>query len=296
MGHGAVSPILDADVPLSDGRRLGYALWGDPGGRPVVLFPGSPSSRLFCPDGSATADAGVLLVTVDRPGYGRSDAQPGRTILDWPHDVERLADALGIQRFAVVAHSSGGPYALACALTMPRRVTRVALASSVVPLDEVPAAAAGLDEDDRRLVELARRSPDGAAETIAEAAAWLLQQPEAFLTFPRPEPDALLLQDPGVRSMFLESVRESVRAGLDGYVSDEVLERRPWGFRLGDVAVEVALWHGAHDAYIPRPHAEAMAALLPNCRTRFHQDQGHGLIVSSWGDILDDLHVADAGP
>jgi pimeloyl-ACP methyl ester carboxylesterase len=296
MEHRPVSPILDADLLLTDGRRLGYALWGDPAGQPVLLFPGSPSSRLFCPDPAATAEAGVSLVTVDRPGYGRSDVQPGRTILDWPGDVEQLADDLKIHRFAVAAHSSGGPYALACALMMPHRVTGVALVSCVAPLDEVPAAAASLDDAERQLVELAREDPERAAETIAQAAAWLVQEPEVFLTFPRPEPDAVLLDDPATRSMFLDALRESVRAGLAGYVTDEVLERRPWGFRLGDIAVDVALWHGEQDKYISRANAEAMAGLLPNCRTRFHQDQGHGLIIARWSGILNDLHVVDAGP
>jgi pimeloyl-ACP methyl ester carboxylesterase len=58
---------------------------------------------------AATAAAGVHLVTIDRPGYGRSDHQPGRTVLDWPTDVQELAETLGLARFAVVAHSSGGP-------------------------------------------------------------------------------------------------------------------------------------------------------------------------------------------
>jgi len=160
-------PIVDGEVRLRDGRTLSYAEWGDPSGVPVLLFHGSPASRLFCPDPAATAAAGVRLVTIDRPGYGRSDHQPGRTILDWPTDVEQLAESLGLSRLPVVAHSSGGPYALACAVRLPDRVTRIALVSCVVPIDEVPAAVAGLDDGDRSLVELARRSPEEAAAAIA---------------------------------------------------------------------------------------------------------------------------------
>jgi pimeloyl-ACP methyl ester carboxylesterase len=289
MNDRASSAVVDADLLLADGRRLGYAVWGEPEGQPALLFHGSPGSRLFCPDPVATAAAGVRLVTVDRPGYGRSAAAPGRRILDWPADIEQLVTALGIDRFALMGHSSGGPYALACALAMPQRITRMALVSCVVPLDEVPAAWAALDEDERRLVELARDHPDQAAATIADAAGWLADQPDRFLTLPRPEPDALLLQDPSVRSRYLDMVREAVRQGLAGYVSDEVLERRPWGFRLGDVNSPVAVWHGGKDGYIPLAHVEAMAALLPRSRTRFHADQAHGLIISSWVAILAEL-------
>jgi pimeloyl-ACP methyl ester carboxylesterase len=76
MNDRASSAVVDADLMLADGRRLGYAVWGEPEGQPALLFHGSPGSRLFCPDPVATAAAGVRLVTVDRPGYGRSAAAP----------------------------------------------------------------------------------------------------------------------------------------------------------------------------------------------------------------------------
>jgi pimeloyl-ACP methyl ester carboxylesterase len=283
------SPLLDAEVQLSDGRALGYAIWGDPEGEAVLLLHGSPSSRLFAPDPAITAACGVRLVTIDRPGYGRSDSLSGREILDWPADVAHLADALGLQRFAITAHSSGGPYALACALTMPERVTAVVLASCVVPLDELTPDVAGLSDDEQRLLQVARTDPMSAAAMIADAAEWLVEEPDRFLSLPRPEPDARLLEDPPVRQMFAASVREAVRRGLDGYVSDEVLERRPWGYRLADVLLPVSIWHGGQDGYIPQAHAETMANLLPNGRLRVHSDQGHGLLLARWNDILQEL-------
>jgi pimeloyl-ACP methyl ester carboxylesterase len=290
MEHGYM-PARDDELTLVDGRTLGYAVSGDPEGKPVLLLHGSPSSRLFCPDPAVTAAAGVRLVTVDRPGYGRSSPQPARRILDWPADVEQLADALDLARFPVVAHSSGGPYALACAVALAQRVSVVGLISCVVPLDEIPAAWSALDDDSRQLVDLARRDPDAAAAVIGQAASWLLDDPDRFLNIPRPPPDAALLDDPAIRAMFLGSVRESVRNGLAGYVTDEVLERRPWGFRLENVEVDVSVWHGEQDGYIPPAHVEAAAALLPRFRTSFDPSQGHGLILSQWAEILDDLRA-----
>jgi len=210
------SPLLDAELPLSYGRALEYAIWGDPEGNPVLLLHGSPSSRLFAPDPVSTATCGVRLVTVERPGYGRSDSLDEREILDWPADVTQLVDALGLQRFAVTAHSSGGPYALACALAMPERVTAVVLASSVVPLDELTPDVAGLSDEEQDLVEVARTDPLSAAAMIADAAGWLLEEPDRFLSLPRPEPDARLLENPPVREMFAASVREAVRRGSTG--------------------------------------------------------------------------------
>jgi pimeloyl-ACP methyl ester carboxylesterase len=279
----------EGTVHLRDGRSLTYATWGDPHGKPVLLFHGSPSSRLFRPSVSVTASCGVRLITVDRPGYGRSDFQAGRRLLDWPDDVAALADAMGLDSFAVVGHSSGGPYALACATMMASRISGVGLVSTVVPVDEVSAAHDDLDDDDRELVDLARREPAEARRRIEESARWLLEEPEAFLQAPRPEPDRLLLEDPEVRSMFVEMIRESVRSGLAGHAWNEVVERNPWGFSLKDIEMEVHVWHGDQDHYIPRAYVEHMADLLPRCRATIYPDEAHGMIISRWKEILTTL-------
>ena len=276
----------EGTIHLRDGRALAYAEWGDSGGAPVFLFHGSPGSRLFRPSEAATASSGARLVTADRPGYGRSNLDPGRTMLDWADDVAELADALDIDHFTAVGTSSGGPYALVCAVKLPAHVSRVALVSTVVPLDEVPTAWEELDEKEHELVELARHDPTQAVKAVAEGAGWLLERPEMFLEFPRPDPDQKLLEDPEVRAMYLEQIIEAVRPGLDGYGWDEVVERNPWGFRLADVKAEVYLWHGDQDPYIPRSHVEVMGSLIANCQTTFYQDEAHGLIVARWREIL----------
>lgn len=283
------APADEGVVHLGDGRSLAYATWGDLQGMPVVLFHGSPSSRLFRPSTSVTASFGVRLITVDRPGYGGSDFQESRRLLDWPADVAALADAMGLDSFAVVAHSSGGPYALACASVMAPRIAGIALVSSVVPLDEVPAAYDDLDDDDRELVDLARSEPAEAMHRIEESARWLLDEPEAFLQAPRPEPDRLMLEDPDVRSMFVDTIRESVRSGLAGYAWDEVVDRNPWGFSLQEIESKVVVWHGDQDQYIPRAHVERMASLPPDCQVTFYPDEAHGLILSRWKEILSAL-------
>jgi pimeloyl-ACP methyl ester carboxylesterase len=108
--------LRDYRIQLPDGRLLGYAESGAPAGRAVLYFHGHPGARLeagFLADPATRAN--VRLIGVDRPGMGLSTYQPGRRLLDWPADIAALADALAIERFAVVGLSGGGPYALACA-------------------------------------------------------------------------------------------------------------------------------------------------------------------------------------
>ena len=241
-------PVVDDVATLGDGRRLAYAVWGDPSGRPLFLFHGSPASRLFAPDPAATAEGGIRLITVDRPGFGRSDPKPGREILDWPDDVAELADQLGVAAFVAAGHSSGGPYALACAYRLPQRVERVALVSCIAPREELNPDTA---DDDAALTRRAQEDPQGAAAALAEAAGWLIQNPERFLELPRPEPDARLLQDEVVRAMMVATVAEAVRQGTAAYAWDGVLERRPWGFPLAAISTETVVFQGDDDRAVP---------------------------------------------
>jgi pimeloyl-ACP methyl ester carboxylesterase len=228
------------------------------------------------------------LITVDRPGYGRSDPKPGRQIQEWSADVVELAAALGIEEFDVAGHSSGGPYALACASNLPERVKRVALISCIAPYSEPSSEPA---DDDEELTRLARQDLERAAEKIAKSAAWLVEAPERFLDLPRPEPDVQLLTDPAVRSMFLTTIREAVNQGVDAYGWDCALERRPWGFALDEISADVWIFQGEQDRAVPTSQAHTLAAAVPDSHLSLFPAAGHGLILCNWRDILGDLQI-----
>ena len=285
-------PLTDSELRLSDGRAVGYAVWGDPDGDPAVLCHGSPGSRMFSPDPAVTAELGVRLVTVDRPGYGRSTALPDQKFLDWPADLAELLDALGVGSCALLAHSAGSPYALACAVTMPARIRRVVLVSCVAPLDPgSPDVAFSDDEGERALVEMSRSEPERARAAIVEAVGWLAEDPDRFLTLPRPAPDVALLEQPAIRAMYAAAVREAVRQGLDAYAVDEVLCRRPWGFSLESTTCPVSIWHGERDVAVSAAHAYALSRLLPGSELQFDPEQAHGLLLADWAEIAAELRA-----
>lgn len=141
-------------IDLDDGRTLAYCEFGDPTGSPVFVFHGGVGSRGFGLLFDDTAsDLGVRIIAADRPGYGRSDPQPDRTLLDWPDDVSVLGDALGLDAFSVLGVSGGGPWAAACAAAIPDRLTAVGLVSAMGP----PAAPRSIGL--RLIVRLARHVP-----------------------------------------------------------------------------------------------------------------------------------------
>ena len=289
-------PLTDDAIRLSDGRRLAYAEWGAPQGHCVFLFHGTPHSRLWCPDETATASSNVRLLTVDRPGIGGSDVLPRRTFGAWPSDVVELADALGVEKFGVVGWSGGGPYAAACAARIPERLTRAGIACSrhlsQFNIAENPSAGEELEADDREMRELARRDPNAAAHAAAEQQREWVQElrnrPEAILDgYEIPAGDRWFFEDDGRRRAFLDAVRESVRQGPKACAWEAIDVWLPWGFRVADIATEVHLWHGAQDPIVERRHVDFTVRTLPNARLTVWNDSGHQGVARHWGEILE---------
>jgi pimeloyl-ACP methyl ester carboxylesterase len=111
---------------------------GQPDGTPLFYFHGNPGSRLDFNqtyNRPALDDTGMRIIGIDRPGFGGSTFQPRRQFADWPRDVLAVADELGIDTFGVLAYSGGGPYAIACALAFPERLTFVGIISGDGPAE-----------------------------------------------------------------------------------------------------------------------------------------------------------------
>src|SRR5690348_8516125 len=223
-----------ATVLLPDGRRLAYTEHGDQGGAPVVLCHGWLASRLACPpDDATTAACGVRLLAVDRPGIGRSDGDPGKSLLSVAADLEVLADRLDLESFHVLGHSGGGPYALALTHRRPDRVVRVAVASGFAPFDR-PDAYAGMTPRMRGFVRLLRRAPWMAGVALAGAPRRFRRDPEK--AFAKQfgdlcEADATALEDPALHHVLLDAAVESLAAGSAGVaLESRLLFVRPWGF------------------------------------------------------------------
>lgn len=264
--------MRDGSIELRDRRRLGYAEHGVAGGPPVVYFHPTPGSR-FGIFGDAPRRAGVRFVAAERPGYGLSDPRPGRRLLDWAADVEQLADALGLERFAVLGVSGGGPHALACGYALPQRVQAVGLASSPGPYFDEPELSELLHDERRAFVELARRDPQTVEARVREEAPVAAEE----ILAGGGDPD----------------VQEGLRAGLEGLVGDRLVNyARPWGFRPHDVRVPVLIWHGEADDGHPPAVARWAAGAIPGAALTVYPGEGHLCDLAHAEEILRALAAA----
>ena len=99
---GVIAVGRESRVAVADGRVLQVLERGHPDGKPVLAHNGTPNSRLMYEPAVRLAESqGIRLISYDRPGYGGSTPQPGRTVSDCEQDVRAIAAALGLERVAV---------------------------------------------------------------------------------------------------------------------------------------------------------------------------------------------------
>jgi pimeloyl-ACP methyl ester carboxylesterase len=274
---------------LSDGRRLGYADYGDSQGAPVMFFHGTPGSRLVARYADRLARRrGIRLIAADRPGFGLSDLQAGRTLGAWPADVLELADALGIGRFAVAGVSGGGPYVAACAWRIADRLSRAGIISGMGPIDD-PALEDVLPRSYRAGFAVIRRLPVAARAALGLGEVGLRRAPGcvlASIAAALPEADRVIFRRPPVRALLLEDAREALRQGTLGATQELGLFSRPWDVRLDQIRMPLHLWHGEADAQVPVAIARRLAAAIPDCRARFLPDAGHLWVLDHLDEVL----------
>ncbi|WP_328402335.1 alpha/beta hydrolase [Streptomyces sp. NBC_00390] len=284
-------------VHAADGRHLMVERLGDPRGRPVFLLHGTPGSRLGpAPRGMVLYQRGTQLIAYDRPGYGGSDRLAGRSIADVAEDVRAIADALGLERFAVVGRSGGAPHALACAALMPERVTRTAALVTLAPKD-----ADGLDwfegmaASNVQEYRTALADPADLVERFITRSAEIRKDPVKLLDDLRREltdSDRMVVADAGVRSMLLRNYREALRTSAYGWIDDALAFLSPWGFDPADIKGPVMLWHGEKDVFAPVGHSRWLAQRIPGVTAVLepaaaHFDALHALPrILTW--LLDD--------
>lgn len=291
------SAYTDHTIALPDGRTLGYALFGPDDGDPVLYCHGNFGSRLdpLLVRPETLAHIGVRLIAPDRPGIGLSTFQPERRIRDWPADVTALADALGLEQFALMGLSAGSPFTAVCALTLPERLTRVALVSAVAPL--AGEHWEGMNASGTYF-SLARRSAHLASLLLA-LTRFGMRDEEKFITqatasMPGPDQQALLA-DERVRAGFLATMEASLSSGLRGLAYDAALIARPWGFELELIAKPVQVWHGEADRNAPPAMGRYLAEAIPDSSLRLVPEEGHfSLAVHYFEEILQGL-VGRAG-
>ena len=278
-------------VRTEDGRRLTVEEWGDPQGYPCFLLHGTPGSRVGPrPRAGVLYRRGIRLLAYDRPGYGGSDRLAGRKVADAAADVETIADTLGLEHFAVVGRSGGGPHALACAALLPHRVTKVAVLVGIAPRDADGLEwHAGMTPANRRAYAVADTGMDRLTAWYEAHAAAARANPASMVDFldPQlPQADRRVISDFGIKVMLEANFAEAFHESAAGWVDDTLAFIAPWGFALDSIETPVLLWHGSEDVFAPIAHSRWLAERIRHARLVVSRGAAHFGAVAVLPQVL----------
>lgn len=234
----------------------------------------------------AAGELGLRLISIDRPGYGDSDPAPDRGIIDWPDDVAAVADALALERFALIGVSGGGPYMLSCAWRLSQRQAhplhgRVSDCLLVCPLGAIyrPEQLNQMHWAVRLNLGVGRQPPWVAdllfgAPTTALLAHWPALV-EGTRSLAAPPADRQVLSDPTIRAILNRTIADAMRNGASGARRDLRLYTHDWGMSFGEIDFPVRIWHGQADGTVPIEHARWYADQIPTARLTELAGEGH---------------------
>jgi pimeloyl-ACP methyl ester carboxylesterase len=286
---------------VESGRRVAVhltntrALWPASEERLVVFCHSAPGAGSFDPEPARTKASKTTLLSVDRPGYGRSDpvaAGCWSTVASAADDIAAVLDNLGAEQVGVVGWSAGGRVALALAARRPDLVDRVVVTATPAPDEEVP----WIDPEQRtQLNHLRALPPDQAhaelerslaavvpADPFSDDALWLLAAAGTS--------DQAALRSPAVRNRLGEMLRAAFAQGATGLAADIAgYCLQPWGFAPEAVEAKTLLLYGSRDPIAGPAHARWWQERLPDARLELGHDAGHLAVLSMWSRALSHL-------
>ncbi|MEV0821226.1 alpha/beta fold hydrolase [Nonomuraea rubra] len=264
IGDGRILHVYDTAPGATD--RL-PVLWHH--GTPNI---GAPPEPLF------DDRLGLRWISCDRPGYGGSTPEPGRTLASAAGYASRIADALGLARFAVMGHSGGASHALACAALLGERVLAALSVSALAPY-----AAGGLAP--HAVDWFAGMAPS--CEASLRAAAQGRAAKERHEATAAYDPEMFTPEDhaafEGEWSWFDSVVGPAVATGPGGLIDDDLAYVTPWGCDPAAVTAPILLVHGGLDRVVPAAHGEWLARHCPTAELRLSPGDGHISILPSAG-------------
>ena len=282
---------------LKDGRKLGYAEFGDPSGKPVIYFHGWLGGRLdpyVCVLFEKEIDC--RIISVDRPGIGLSDFKKNRTILDWSDDVVELANHLGIEKFHVLGMSGGGPYVAACAYKIPERLLSAGIIGGMGPYEETKRM---LKNPNRFLFVLFDKIPFSIKLILypmwnrflkmkfdEKARRMLARQGNRL-----PKPDKVFYEDSIFQEFLLNHLKDILQQKTKkGAFIDGKLFIKSWNFSLEEIPEDLKfyIWHGEIDKNVPVEIGKYYASKVSNSTAFFYPDEAHlSVLVNKIEEIIE---------
>ncbi len=263
---------------LKDGRELEIADNGINSESAIVFHHGTPGHASSWTDWlESAATAGIRAIAYSRAGYGTSDRNPGRSVINVNSDIAQVLDAKNITKFVSIGWSGGGPHCLANTFEA-RNVGAISLAGvgafGVDDLDflegmgpenhdEFGAALKGEAVIDQWMNDNAGAMKSVTGSDIIEAFGGLIG-----------DADKAVLEG-GEADAMAASMRSALAVSFDGWIDDDLVFVKKWGFELESITKPVYLWQGDDDFMVPHAHSYWLEKHIPTATLTFKPGEGH---------------------
>ena len=262
----------------SNGQTVAYFDYGK--SDDVVFFHhGTPSAGPFQPHIRRNADAnGFRIIEVVRPGYGSSTAISDRSLNTVSQINLDIADDLGIENFAIIGGSGGGPHALTSGHLAGNRCIAQLIIAGIAPMDDPNFDfTAGMSEEirEKRLLALTSMKDFEAAlsEEATKMSSYDFDQIKEMLNG---DPDNPISDE---RISSIQAIMQySFIQGSRGWIDDERAFLKPWGFSLEEISTPVQLWVGTKDVNVPQSHSHYLNGIIPNSELHIVEGKNHASI------------------
>ena len=277
----------DHSLTLPDGRTLGYAIYGDPVGLPVVnCHGGLVSAHDVSPADQMARALGLCVISPDRPGIHRTDRLPGHGLLPWVRaDLLPLLDHLEVGPVEVMGWSEGGQYALATAFELADRVTRCAVIAGCPPLDD-PTTFKQSNRLDYALAILAQRAPIALRFMAGSIRLLSRYGPRALLRASlhgQVHAEAEAVSELGG---WLPTILGEGAANGRGVVDEYLAVVAPWGFDPEDLSTPVNIYQGTADTLVPEAWGRVLADRISDASLTLYPGEGHFIALTRREEVL----------
>jgi len=275
----AVSTVIDTS--------LGTAEYIDGGqGQPVLFLHGSPGgSDQGAVMGAFLVRRGFRVIALSRPGYLETPLTDALSSPDQQSDFElALMDSLGLDRFAVMCWSGGGPSSYRLAMKHPERVTALVVLAGVSMKYEF---ANGINSLEYSLLtgglgawvlkEMARHAPKQVVKLAATDEADLTKEQAHELT-------EHIWNDEEKRE-FVLAISGTISGRKVGLANDREQFPTIEDLELERITVPTLLVHGTADSDVRPEQTENAAARIPNAEVIRIENGGH---LAVWTDPTSD--------